>query len=184
VIARVGDFVTASTPLTSISQGSRLELAIRIPPDRARKVRPGAPVEVLDEAGKLLLSTTLYFVAPQADSRTQLVDVSAAFDNSVGLRPNELVRTRIVYGTSEAIQVPVLSIVRQSGQAFVYVVDQRSGGLVAMRRPVTLGMLSDQNYVVERGLVAGERVIVSSLQLLRDGTPVKPAPAGSDAGVR
>jgi len=185
VVARVGDFVTASSPLTSITQGGTLELVIRIPPERARLVRPGTPVEVLDADAKVKLATTLYFVAPEADPRTQLVDVSAIFQNSVGLRPSEMVRTRIVYGTSQALAVPVLSIVRQSGQAFVYAVEQRPAGLVVARRPISLGTLSDQSYVVEKGLVAGDRIAVSSLQFLRDGSPIIPKkPAASDAGVR
>jgi RND family efflux transporter MFP subunit len=184
VVARIGDFVTSSAPLTSITQGSTLELAIRIPPQRARLVSPGTPVEVLDADGKVVLTTTLYFVAPETDPRTQLVDVSAIFQNTIGLRPSEMVRTRIVYGTSQALQVPVLSIVRQSGQAFVYVVEQRSAGFAVVRRPITLGPLSDQSYVVEKGLAPGDRIAISSLQFLRDGAPVKPKASAGDAGVR
>jgi RND family efflux transporter MFP subunit len=184
VIARVGDFVSAATPLTSITQGATLELSVRLPPERARKVRPGTPVEVLDPAGKAILTTTIYFVAPEADARTQLVDVSAMFENTVGLRPSEMVRARIVYGKSQALVVPVLSIVRQSGQAFVYAVEQRGGGLVVARRPVTLGALTDQSYVVEKGLSPGDRIAVSSLQALRDGAPIVPKASVADAGAR
>jgi RND family efflux transporter MFP subunit len=184
VVARVGDFVSAATPLTSITQGATLELGIRIPPERARKVKPGTPVEVLDSSGNATLSTTIYFVAPEADPRTQLVDVSAVFENTVGLRPSEMVRARIVYGTSQALEVPVLSIVRQSGQAFVYAVEQRGGGLVVARRPVALGPLSGQSYVVEKGLAPGDRIATSSLQLLRDGAPVVLKASVPDAGTR
>lgn len=184
VVARVGDFVTASAPLTSITHGRNLELAVRIPPERARLVAAGTPIEVLDGDGKVSLATTLYFVAPETDPKTQLVDVSAMFDNSIGLRPSELVRVRIVYKTSQALQVPVLSILRQSGQAFVYVVDQRPAGAVVSRRPITLGLLSDQRYVVEKGLAPGDRIAVSSLQYLRDGAPVRPKALAADAGAR
>jgi RND family efflux transporter MFP subunit len=184
VVTRVGDFVSAATPLTSITQGGTLELSIRIPPERARKVRPGTPVEVLDRDGKVLLETTIYFVAPEADPRTQLVDVSAAFENSVALRPSEMVRAQIVYGTAQALEVPVLSVVRQSGQAFVYGVEQRGQGLVVARRPITLGALAGQRYVVEKGLAPGDRIAVSSLQLLRDGAPIKAKIVLPDAGVR
>jgi hypothetical protein len=131
-----------------------------------------------------MLSTTIYFVAPEADPRTQLVDVSAVFENTVGLRPSEMVRARIVYGTSQALEVPVLSIVRQSGQAFVYAVEQRGGGLVVARRPVALGPLSGQSYVVEKGLAPGDRIATSSLQLLRDGAPVVLKASVPDAGTR
>lgn len=177
VAVRLGDFVTASTPLTTITQGSALEVQIRVPSERAREARVGMPVELLDAKGAVKVKTSVFFVAPQADPRTQLVDVSAAFPNEVGLRPSEMVRTRIVYGTRRALTVPVLAIVRQSGQAFVYAVDDKPSGAVVARRPVTLGTLSEQSYVVEKGLAEGDRVVVSSLQLLRDGAPVKPKPA-------
>lgn len=185
VLVRVGDYVTASEPLTSITQGEQLEVSLMIPPERARSVRVGTPVELLSATGSVLLRSSLYFVAPEADARTQLVDVRAAFPNSIALRPSELVRARVVYGTSEAIQVPVLSVVRQSGQPFVYKVEDRPSGPAVARHPITLGMLGDQRYVVEKGLAAGDRIAISSLQALRDGTPIKskspPATAASGA---
>lgn len=177
VAVRLGDYVTASTPLTTITEGDMLEVSMPIPPERARSVKVGTPVEILKPTGEVLLESTLYFVSPEADPRTQLVDVRATFPNSVGLRPSELVRVRIVYGTSQALQVPVLAVVRQSGQPFVYVVEDKAAGPVVSRHPVTLGVLGEQSYVVEKGLKAGDRIAVSSLQALRDGAPIKPKSA-------
>jgi RND family efflux transporter MFP subunit len=181
VLVRLGDYVTASTPLTSITEGNLLEVSMTIPPERARTVKVGTPIEVLNQAGKVLLESSLYFVAPEADARTQLVDVRATFSNSVGLRPSELVRVRIVYGKSQALQVPVLSVVRQSGQPFVFVVEDKAGSTVVSRHPITLGVLGEQSYVVEKGLTAGDKIAVSSLQALRDGAPVKPKPVTTTA---
>ena len=75
----------------------------------------------------MLLTSTIFFVAPQADPRTQLVEVKAAFRNTVGLRPNELVRARLVYSTRNALQMPALAVVRQSGQPFAFVVQEKDG---------------------------------------------------------
>jgi hypothetical protein len=36
--------------------------------------------------------------------------------------------------------------------------------------------------VVEKGLLAGDRIAVSSLQYLRDGAPVRPKALAADAG--
>ena len=176
VVVRVGDYVEASTPLTSITQGELLEIGVTVPAERARGIGVGTPIEVLDSSGKVLLSSTLYFVAPETDERTQLVDARAVFGNSVGLRPNEMVRTRLVFGTREALQVPALAVVRQSGQPFVFAVQNGPNGMVVVRRPVTLGPLGEQNYVIESGLSPGDQVAVSSLQALRDGMRVKPKP--------
>jgi len=104
------------------------------------------------------------------------------FENSVGLRPNELVRTRLIYGVREALQVPALAVTRQSGQTFVFGVNEKDGKTVVFRKPVTLGPLGETSFVVEAGLSEGDRIATSSLQALRDGAPIKPRPAPPLAG--
>jgi len=188
VLVRMGDFVSATTPLTSVAQADVLEVSVAVPSERARSLRPETPLEVLDSQGKVVISSPIFFVAPQADPRTQLVEVKAAFRNTVGLRPSELVRARLVYSTRQALQLPALAVVRQSGQPFALVVAEKEGKTVVERRPVQLGALGEMAYVVEGGLKEGEQVAVTSLQALRHGAPVKvkPAPAraaqGTDGG--
>ncbi|QRO02712.1 efflux RND transporter periplasmic adaptor subunit [Archangium violaceum] len=186
VLVRVGDFVSATTPLTSVAQADVLEVSVAVPSERARSLRPETPLEVLDSSGKVLLTSTVFFIAPQADPRTQLVEVKAAFRNTVGLRPSELVRARLVYSTRNALQLPALAVVRQSGQPFALVVTDKGGQKVVERRPIKLGALGELAYVVESGLKEGEQVAVTSLQALRDGAPVKVkgtvAQAGAQAG--
>ena len=173
VLVRVGDYVGATTPLTSVAQADVLEVSVSVPSTRARSLQPDTPIELLDSQGKVLLTSTVFFVAPQADPRTQLVEMKAAFRNTGGLRPNELVRTRVIYSTRSALQIPALAVARQSGQAFAFVLQDKGGQTVVVRRPIKLGPLGEQTYVVESGLSPGERIAVSSLQLLRDGAPVK-----------
>ncbi|WP_164003049.1 efflux RND transporter periplasmic adaptor subunit, partial [Pyxidicoccus caerfyrddinensis] len=173
VLVRLGDFVSATTPLTSVAQADVLEVSASVPSSRARALKPDTAVELLDAKGKVLLTSTVFFVAPQADPRTQLVEVKAAFRNTVGMRPSELVRTRIVYSVRDALQIPALAVVRQSGQPFALVVQEKEGKTVVERRPITLGALGELAYVVEKGLKAGDLVAVSSMQALRDGMAVK-----------
>lgn len=172
VPVRIGDYVTATTPLTTVAKARALELTVSVPAVRARGLAPGAPVEILGEDGSVLLASQAFYVAPEADPKTQLVEVKASFDNTVGLRPNELVRARIVYRTSEAMTLPVLAVQRQSGQTFAFAVVERDGQTVVERRPVKLGDIGEGGYRIESGLAAGDRVAVSSLQSLRDGQPV------------
>lgn len=174
VLVRVGDFVTGSTQLTSIAQADVLELSVAVPAARARSMQPGTPVEILAGDGSVLLHTRVFFIAPQADPQTQLVEVKAVFENSAKLRPSEWVRTRLVFATQEAIQIPATAVVRQSGQPFAFTVQDKDGKLVVERRPITLGALGDSSYVVTAGLKAGDRIALTSLQMLRDGAPIKP----------
>lgn len=172
VPVRVGDYVTATTKITSIAQADVLELSVGVPSHRARQIGPETMVELLGEGGEPLVASPVVFVAPEADPKTQLVLVKAIFENTMGLRPSELVRTRVVYATRQALQIPALAVVRQSGQAFAYLILEKDGKLVAERRPIRLGPLGERSYVVEDGLEEGDRIAVSSLQSLRDGAVV------------
>lgn len=188
VTSRIGDFVNPGTPLTTIAQADVLELSVSIPAERARSLQPDTPVELLDAAGNVIVKSTLFYVAPEANPRTQLVEVKAAFENTAGLRPSELIRSRIVYSTRKALQIPALAVVRQSGQPFAYLLLQKDGKSIVERRPVTLGALGEMAYVLEAGLEEGDQIAVSSLQMLRDGAQVltraAPSPAKAASPLR
>ena len=175
---KVGDYVTPQTPLTQLDQSRALEISVEVPVERARDIKVGGtPVEVLDADGNVVVTAPVFFVAPTPTTATQLVEVKAAFDNTVGLRAGQLVRSRVVYETRDALQVPTFAVTRISSQSFVYVVGQGDAGTVAQRAPVTLGQVTGNAYEVVGGLDAGTQVVVSGIQLLRDGQPIQPTPA-------
>lgn len=177
---RVGDAVTAGQVLTSLTQSAELELSVLVPSERARGVEAGKTMlEVVGSDGATLQATPAFFVAPQADPRTQLVEVKAKVDNTLGLRESELVRTRVVYSEREAVQVPALAVVRQSGQAYLFVVAGSGGALTVVKQAVSLGALRPGGYELLSGVPVGERMAVSSIQSLHDGSAVTLARAQS-----
>jgi hypothetical protein len=70
--------------------------------------------------------------------------------------------------------VPVLAVIRQGGQSFVFVARQQDGHFVAHQTSVVLGDTVGNSYSVTSGLNAGDRVIVSSTQFLVNDMPVLP----------
>lgn len=170
----VGDRVTNTTPLTTIDERNGLEVYISIPSEHAEGIRMGVPVEVLDGDGKVLLRTNVYFISPQVESGTQSILVKAPADKAADvLRNLQLVRARIVWSTHPGLTIPVIAVQRISGQFFAFVVDQENGKLIAHQRPVQLGEITGNDYVVQSGLKPGERVVVSGGQNLADGAPVQ-----------
>ena len=87
----------------------------------------------------------------------------------------QYVRTRLIWSRQPALTVPVLAVNRLAGQHFVFVAEPAEQGFVARQKPVTLGEVIGEEYVVSGGLQSGQRVIVSNLQKIGDGVPVKPA---------
>jgi hypothetical protein len=85
------------------------------------------------------------------------------------------VRARIIWSNEPSLAVPVVAVNRISGQYFVFVAEQGQQGFVARQKPVTVREVVGEDYVIEAGLKPGERVIVSNIQKIGDGAPVKPA---------
>jgi RND family efflux transporter MFP subunit len=172
---RVGDRVTVGTLLTTVDSPGIMEAYVNVPVERAAQLKPGLPVRILDSTGNVLAESHVTFISPQVDDQTQTVLVKAGIANPTGaLRPAQFIRARVVWGTRQGPVVPVLAVSRISGQYFAFVAEQEKDGLVARQRPVKVGEIVGNDYVVLEGIREGDRVIVSGTQFLRDGVPVAP----------
>lgn len=170
---RVGDRVTVSTLLTTVDEPGALEAYVYVPASRARELRLGLPVKLLDESGGVLAETEVTFVSPQVDPDTQTVLAKAAVGNAkANLRIAQQVRARITWGNREGPVVPVLAVQRINGQFFAFLAVKDTKGTVARQRLLKLGEIFGNSYPVLEGLRPGDHVIVSGTQFLQDGAPV------------
>jgi len=170
---RVGDRVIVSTLLTTVDEPGALEAYLYIPAARAKDLRLGLPVKLLDEAGNVRTESQITFISPQVDPDTQTVLAKAAVPNSkANLRIAEQVRAQVVWGNAAGPVVPVLAVIRINGQFFVFVAEKNAKGTVAHQRGVKVGEIIGNDYAVLDGLKTGEHLIVSGTQFLQDGAPV------------
>ncbi len=170
---KVGDRVTSATMLTTLDKPGNLEAYIEVPVERARDLRMGLPVELLDREGKVLASSRINFVDPEVNDASQSVLVKAAIEGP-GLRTSQLTRARIIWGTREALQIPVLAVTRINGEFFAFVAETDGGKVTARQRLVKVGEMNGNNYTVNQGLKSGDRIITTGLQFLADGMPIAP----------
>jgi RND family efflux transporter MFP subunit len=178
VPVRVGDRVTTSTLLTTISGSSGLEAYIYVPIERAQNLKLGTPVRLVSGDGEVLAQTRIDFISPEVDDKTQGVLAKAQVPSDKGFRTEQFVRAQIVWSSEPGLTVPVVAVTRINGQYFAYVaVPGDKGGLVARQRLVRLKPLSGSEYLLDGGLEAGERLIVSGIQKVADGVPVTPSGA-------
>src|SRR5437016_2967738 len=77
---RVGDRVTVSTLLTTVDEPGALEAYIYVPAERAKNLKLGLPVRILDN-NRTSIDTRISFVSPQVDTDTQTVLAKATFEN-------------------------------------------------------------------------------------------------------
>jgi RND family efflux transporter MFP subunit len=170
---RVGDRVTSATMLTTVDQNAGLEVYVNIPVSDATGVKPGLPLRILDEQGKVTGTYRVSFVSPSVDDAMQTVLVKA--DVEAGrFRTDQFVRVQMVWSTLPGVTVPVVAVNRINGEYFAFVVEPNDKGVtVAHQRGVKLGPVKGNDYVVESGLKAGDKLIVSGIQKVADGAPVR-----------
>ena len=179
VPVHVGDYVSASTVLTTVDENKDLEAYIYVPTEREAKLRPGLEVDLMDTSDNLLEKTRIDFLSPQVDNTLQGILAKAPVHLSLDVVRNaQLVKAKIVWNTAPKAVVPVLAVTRLGGQTFVYVAENQGGKYLAKQRSITVGDTVGNDYAVESGLKAGDKVIVSGTQFLMDGVPVMPLPAG------
>ena len=177
----VGDYVSPSLSpaivLTTVDESGDLEAYVYIPTERAAEVRMGLPIDLTDDSGKLLEHTQVDFISPEVDSTLQGILVKAQVKSGREiLRNAQIVKAKVVWSTKTMAVVPVLAVIRQGEQSFVFVMQKQNGMAVAHRTPVVLGDTVDNNYSIVSGLSAGDHVIVTGIQFLVDGMPVIPLP--------
>jgi RND family efflux transporter MFP subunit len=172
---RVGDRVTTTTMLTTVDKPGSLEAYIFVPIERSTQLKVDMPVQIVDGAGNVIADSRISFLSPQVDNTTQTVLVKARIANNEDrLRHLQFIRARVIWGMRQGPVVPVLAVSRIGAQYFVFVAENQNGKLVAHQKPLQVGEMVGNNYVVLDGIKAGDRVIVSGTQFLVDGAPVAP----------
>ena len=136
----------------------------------------------LEDGSRFSQTGRLDFFDLALDESTGSAALRAEFPNPGGLLlPGQFVRARIFAGTRrDAILVPQRAVNVGPQGGTVIVVNAEN---LAEARPVKLGDLRGENWVVTGGLKPGDKVIVAGLQKIQPGKPVQvvdsaPAPAG------
>lgn len=176
---RTGDRVTRATELTTIDDNQALEVYLPVPVQQAPELKPGLPVRLVNDRGETVTDTTITFIAPSVDPATQSVLAKAALERPEGLRNDQFVRARIVWRAGEGLKVPVVAVTRVNGRYFAFIAEKGAQGTTAHQRAIEVGPMIGNDYVVLKGLTAGDQLIVSGVQKIGDGMPVTATPAGA-----
>jgi membrane fusion protein (multidrug efflux system) len=182
-----GDVLTTLDVLdpvyVSFSPSSEQQLAWRRDPDTRKALQPGgsARVEAVFADGSTFPEQgKIDYVDPVVDLATGTQEYRAKFDNpSHLLLPGQFVRVRILgLVRDSAIVVPQRAVMQQLGRQSVYVVGK--GDSVSVRSVVGAGWVGDK-WVIDSGLVAGDRVVVDGILKIRPGAVVKPVALADSA---
>lgn len=166
--------------MATVNQINQVYIDVSQPASRMEALRQlgqGSPeVELLDDAGQPLgVTGRLLFSDVAVDPATGDMRARVLVDNASGrLFPGMFVRVRMPRGPEQtALRVPQQAVTHTGAQAQVMVVG--ADGKV-QARPIKVGAVVNNQYIVESGLRPGETVIVEGQDRAQPGVAVKTKP--------
>lgn len=170
---RPGSTVTTETAIARIGDIENLQVRLQIPEREIADIRVGLAAQVTVEAyPDEFFPATVSRVSPLVDSVSHTKDVFLRFDRddarmNAGMFARVKLYTRLY---SRCVAVTDDSILRINDAGYVFVLDA-SG--MASKREIVTGVSIDGLTIVERGLSAGEKIVVQGASALSDGAKVR-----------
>ena len=189
--AQVGQLVTTQTVMTTVSQVDPIKANFNISEreylryaERKSSVGPEQVPErelelILDDGSVYAHSGTVIVIDRQINPTTGTMAIQGSFPNPGNiLRPGQYAKVRAVVETRKgALLVPQRALSEIQGTYQVGVVGADSKVDI---RPVQPGPQVGAFSIIEKGLGAGDKVIVSDLTRLRPGMPVRATAASAN----
>jgi len=173
---KLGDYVKAGTPVTSLVDNSRLWVAMDIPAELAHEARIGQLVGLTAPGLKgRQVYGRVTFVAPALDLTTQTLMLRATFNNpDQVLRHKQRVEAKLIFGSVKELSIPENAAFLQAGQSFDYVASPKQGSVSTLKlTPIKVGVSQNNMYPIISGLKNGDKVVIGNLSSLSNGDSVK-----------
>ncbi len=167
-----GQYVAPGLPLATLVDDSQVKVRCRLPERQLASLRPKQTGRVRVNAyPDAVFEGTVDLIDPEVDPATRTVEVRLVTPNVDGrLRPGMFARVELVTGQrDQALVIPESALVATLDAFSVYVVDQGT----ARQRPVKIGVRLPGKAEILEGLGSGDEIVVSGLQNIVDGSPVK-----------
>jgi membrane fusion protein (multidrug efflux system) len=192
--AQIGDLVSTSTVLTSVSQVQPIKVYFSMSEQdylRSRQAKGGGAAPPLEGVPLTLLLADgstypekgkVLWTDRQVDQSTGTIRVAAAFPNKNNLlRPGEYGRVRAVTTMEHnALLVPQAGVTELQGTYQVALVEPDNKVKI---QQVQVGPQVGSEWIITQGVGASDRVVVGGIQYARPGATVKPEAAPAAAPV-
>lgn len=153
-----------------VQDQTALKMQGTVPASDVARLKKGMPVKiVVDELPGRVLDGQVASIAPSLESETRRAQIEVSLKPAEGLLPNMFGRAEIGFGEQAgALVVPSTAVISTADGAIMYAVRGNKAELVKPKLGSRVGAL----IVVEEGLEAGDKVIISGDTGLQDGAAV------------
>lgn len=166
-----GAALAPQTPIATLQKIDTVKVEFTVPESHAGRVRPGETVVFRVKGSTREHQGEIYALEPNVDRETRSLRARARSENPDGeLLPGAFADVELaIREIEDALTVPALAIIPELGSKKVFVVEEGR----AVPRLVETGVRTEREVQVIRGLEPEDRVIVSAIQRLSSGLPVR-----------
>lgn len=172
---KIGQSLMPGMPAVRVVNLNKLKAKAEISETYASKVRSGNDVVIfLPDLNKEIVSKISY-TSKVINNTTRTFSAEADLDSqNQDYRPNMIAILKVVdYRKDSAIVIPLNLIQHSSASDFVYVVGNKNGKDIAIRKDVTVGQIYNGKAEIITGLNLNDKLITSGYLDLTEGMLIK-----------
>ncbi len=166
----VGSLVTPGQVISTLDDTSIIKLDFTIPESYLATVKEGQQVEAKSAAyQQRVFRGRVSSIATRVDAVSRSLVVRAVLDNKAQqLKPGMFMTVHLTRSQGEVLMIPEQALLPESDQQFVYVVNNDTASKVQ----VSIGRRKPGQVEVQKGLRAGDLLVVEGGEKLSDGAKV------------
>jgi RND family efflux transporter MFP subunit len=160
-----------SGALFRIAAGGEMELLAMLAQDDLARVPVGTIAQVTPVGSAQSYQGVVWQQSPIVDPLTRQGAARISIPYNRDLRPGGFAAAQIHAGTTDAPMLPESAIQSDDHGNFVYIVDAHN---TVVRRPITIGEVTDHGVSIVQGLNGSEHVVQMAGAFLSPGQKVRP----------
>jgi membrane fusion protein (multidrug efflux system) len=170
---RLGEFFNGNNQIRIVNT-NELKAVAQVPENYLAKVRVGSNVKVvIPELNNKTIDTKISVTGKTIDATNRSFYVESKLPYEKDFYPNQVTLIKIQdYTASNAITIPVNSLQNDENGKYVMVAVKDSSRLVAIKKPIIIGMMYGDRVEVLKGIQQGDNIITEGYQGLYDQQPI------------
>ncbi|HEY3426594.1 MAG TPA: efflux RND transporter periplasmic adaptor subunit [Negativicutes bacterium] len=170
--ATVGQVVSPGAVLMVVQDINQVYAVVNIEQKDLGLVKMGQKAEVtVDSYVGRVFGGTVDILNPEAGTSNRMFRTKVKIDNADGaLKAGMFAKVQLATGDSvQVLTVPQAAVIQKQGMYYVFTLEADK----AVRHQIEIGDVSGDTIQIKSGLQPGEKVIVSSVNQLKDGDAVR-----------
>lgn len=168
-----GAFVSPATPLIELQDVSRIKVDFPLPERYAGEVKTGQKFTFTVAGNGTIFQGAVTVIEPAIDADTRSLQVRGLCAEPKGLLPGGFAEVKLTLDeTASGFMIPSQALAPSPRGQGVYLIE----GGKAKLQPVELGVRSEDQVQILRGLKEGDVIATTNLLRIRPGLEVNPVP--------